>query len=50
MNDRAAGAIEALAWTRTVIENAKAKQQIEKVLDAILKCVAIDFHDRVLTR
>ena len=46
MNDFAKGAIETLAWTRTVLKktgSTKALRQIEKALDTILESVATDF-------
>jgi hypothetical protein len=50
MNDFAKGAIEALAWTRTVLEktgSTKAKQQVEKALDTILDTISEDFPIRI---
>ena len=51
MNDFARGAIEALAWTKTVLEEASSvrqvKRQLEEVLSDLLKGSVADFPTRV---
>jgi len=51
MKDFAMGAIESLAWIKTVLEEARsvgeAKRQLEKVLSDLLKGSAADFPARV---
>jgi hypothetical protein len=54
LNDRAAGAIEALAWVRTLLEGAdnvaKIRREVETVRDELLHGVAVDFRERLKIR
>lgn len=57
LNERCAGAVEALAWMRNVLELAVIRSkslvdvidEVENVHDALMKGVAVDFERRVLT-
>lgn len=56
MNERCAGAVEALAWMRNVLELAVIRNrslvdvidEVEHVHDELMKGMAVDFEQRVL--
>jgi hypothetical protein len=54
MNDRAAGAIEALAWILNLLERNPAperlRSQVEAARDDLLQGVSVDFRERIRNR
>lgn len=54
MNERCAGALEAIAWFKNLLDSTgdvrKVRREVEQVKDELLRGVAVDFRQRIVTR